>query len=67
MKLKPLLGSTALHQADVSWKCIIGTHSFSVQAFVLPKMVENMDPEEVKKMKDDYKDGGGTTGTVLFL
>ncbi|KAJ1492582.1 hypothetical protein T484DRAFT_1770527 [Baffinella frigidus] len=36
----------------------------TLMAFVLPKMVENMDPDEVKKMKDDYKDGGGTAGVM---
>lgn len=27
-------------------------------AFVMPKMVENMDPEERKKIQEEYKKGG---------
>lgn len=30
----------------------------ALMAFVMPKMVENMDPEERKKIQDDFKKGG---------
>lgn len=38
----------------------------TLMAFVMPKMIENMDPEDLKKFKEEYKDksDGGTSGLL---
>ncbi|EKX54339.1 hypothetical protein GUITHDRAFT_149982 [Guillardia theta CCMP2712] len=36
----------------------------ALMAFVMPKMVENMDPEEVKKLREEMKKTGGTANAL---
>uniref|UniRef100_A0A7S0F1Z4 ER membrane protein complex subunit 7 beta-sandwich domain-containing protein n=1 Tax=Hanusia phi TaxID=3032 RepID=A0A7S0F1Z4_9CRYP len=36
----------------------------ALMAFVMPKMVENMDPEDVKKLREEMKKSGGTANAL---